>query len=992
MIDLYPVVAATISPDASTRLAAEATLDERETEPGFVAEMVRVMRQGDEAPGALAVSQAAAVYVKNLVRRGWEEWPTEDRELLKASLLEMAAGTARVVRRQVVQALVAVAAHDFPERWPQLLAYVSQALWAGERSKPETPEWNEALGALEVLEALVERYRHEMRSDALFREILTVLHAVQEPLTVFFGRLVQQVKAGAGASVGAMLYAVVEVCYSLVFQDLPEYFEDHLGEWMGGLEALLQWREGAGMAVSAHNGVTNRAVDVDADALDDTEPSTTDRVQARALEVVNVFAEKYEEEFRPYLPAFLSVVWHLLLRCSDRARYDSVATAGIRFLTTVSSGVDHVLLENRVEGGDAGATVLQRICERVVVPNMQLRPCDEELFEDNPSEYVRWDLEGSDAGSRRRAAGELLKALLVHFELPVMQLFAKHVEHLLSLYAADPRRHWKDKDVAVYVVSALSWKSGTKAAGATATSSLIDIEEFFTAHIEPELRAAANTVQAPTHPILAADAVKFVMTFRSQLAVPLLTAAALLLIQLLQAPSTVIHTYAARGLERLLAPEMPTGTPRLSLDASSIATCGEQVLALLQRDQQNEQVMRLLLRLAPSLPLKAVPPTVSVLAQQVARVSDNSRNPLFRHALFETLAALLQRTEVAEVEAMLFAPFETILQQDLSELAPYVFQILAQMLWHRGGGATVAYLQLLPPLLAPPLWSRHGYIPSMVQLLISFLRVAPGILCDAEHLPRVLGVFQKLVSLRAHDQHGCQLLTAVMDACAGTERWQPYATSIVEVLMLRLQQARTPKYSRELVVCLSHWVVRLGAHSLMAAMEPLQPGLLTQVLEQVWVPELAMLTASVDTPVAWWRDAVAGKTVCAALVSLMEARPALWPQLLGIAVACCRAVRQAAGSGAAGVGAVTGSDGDQSEEPSAAVLEYSVEHAELRNVRVPAADPLPQVSDPVPLLLAALGRVCTTPAECEKLVAQGCTAEQARWFSEWLQARGEADR
>jgi exportin-2 (importin alpha re-exporter) len=39
--------------------------------------------------------------------------------------------------------------------------------------------------------------------------------------------------------------------------------------------------------------------------------------------------------------------------------------------------------------------ILEQFCEKIVLPNMALRPFEEELFEDDPLEYLRRDLEGS---------------------------------------------------------------------------------------------------------------------------------------------------------------------------------------------------------------------------------------------------------------------------------------------------------------------------------------------------------------------------------------------------------------------------------------------------------------------------------------------------------------------------------------------------------------------------------------------------------------------
>ena len=53
---------------------------------------------------------------------------------------------------------------------------------------------------------------------------------------------------------------------------------------------------------------------------------------------------------------------------------------------------------------------------------------DEELFEDNPQEYIRRDVEGSDVDTRRRAACDLVKALSRLFEQRITQEFAQYVQ------------------------------------------------------------------------------------------------------------------------------------------------------------------------------------------------------------------------------------------------------------------------------------------------------------------------------------------------------------------------------------------------------------------------------------------------------------------------------------------------------------------------------------------------------------------------------------
>jgi hypothetical protein len=61
---------------------------------------------------------------------------------------------------------------------------------------------------------------------------------------------------------------------------------------------------------------------------------------------------------------------------------DNLAMAAIRFLTTVSKSVHHGLFGE--------PTALQQICESIIVPNLRVRPEDEEVG--GSSLWIRWAL------------------------------------------------------------------------------------------------------------------------------------------------------------------------------------------------------------------------------------------------------------------------------------------------------------------------------------------------------------------------------------------------------------------------------------------------------------------------------------------------------------------------------------------------------------------------------------------------------------------------
>jgi exportin-2 (importin alpha re-exporter) len=77
---------------------------------------------------------------------------------------------------------------------------------------------------------------------------------------------------------------------------------------------------------------------------------------------------------------------------------------------------------------------------------------------------------------------------------------------------------------------------------------LVDVVRFFSEHIVQDLQGASTAV----HPIIQADAIKFLYTFRSQLSKDQLLAVLPLLIPKLESDNFVIHTYAATTIERCL--------------------------------------------------------------------------------------------------------------------------------------------------------------------------------------------------------------------------------------------------------------------------------------------------------------------------------------------------------------------------------------------------------------------------------------------------------
>jgi exportin-2 (importin alpha re-exporter) len=72
----------------------------------------------------------------------------------------------------------------------------------------------------------------------------------------------------------------------------------------------------------------------------------------------------------------------------------------------------------------------------------------------------------------------------------------------------------------------------------------------------------------------------------------------------------------------------------------------------------------------------------------------------------------------------------------------------------------LAYMALFPPLLSPVLWERSGNVPALVRLLQAYLQKAHSAIIQGNHLPAILGVFQKLaaskVTTKSHKWTGAK--------------------------------------------------------------------------------------------------------------------------------------------------------------------------------------------------------------------------------------------
>lgn len=142
------------------------------------------------------------------------------------------------------------------------------------------------------------------------------------------------------------LLLLIKIFHSLNCQDLPEFFEDHMAEFMTFFHKYL---------IFAHASIPS----------DPSEAGVLEKIKTVICEIIDMYASRYESDFKQ-LHQFVEVIWTLLTTTSNEQSNDVLVSKAISFLTSVVKHERHRSIFE-AEG------VMSSICSQIVLPNMTLR-------------------------------------------------------------------------------------------------------------------------------------------------------------------------------------------------------------------------------------------------------------------------------------------------------------------------------------------------------------------------------------------------------------------------------------------------------------------------------------------------------------------------------------------------------------------------------------------------------------------------------------------
>ena len=866
-------IRATFDADGATRKRGEAFLSERQLQPGFMMQLSEVIMQLQDP----VTQHAAAVFFKNTVKKFWN--PEEgnglapsEKEAIKQRIVTMVMQVSAKSGEHLIECVSLISKHDFHEQWQQLLPELTSIL----SNALSGNDFNKVAQVLQVANEVFKKFRYVYKSDPLFICLKYCLDNFQEPVTVVFKAahdVIPRVSQDKDALtvVVKVLRLCARIFFSLNYQDIPEYFEDNIGAWMQTTDNLITMD----FAVLERRG----------QELELEHPTVQAELKAALIENVALYVEKYEEELGDHCKPLTEHIYMLLMSLNRRVSNDQLAIRGMHFLTR--------LVKKQANAHLFHDEALSAILRDVVVPNLVFREHEEQLFDMSPIEFVQREMEGSDAETRRRGAADLVRGMCELYSAKTTQICGEYVMRLLQEYESNPESEWRKKEAALALIQAVAVRKESRR-GVKEVNENLNVMDVFTAHVLPELSAAAPNVR----PLVKAAAIKFAHTFRRQMSAEQLTILARHYVAHMSgAQYAALQTYACISFEKIFTlrhyeqPGMPLVVPPEAL-RGSLAEAANAIFETLNNDDfpQNDHAMKALMRciIAAGDQLQAAYPALMTNMLDILGgiCSGSLTNAKFGHCLFESIAVIIRTvckidaSHIKKFEEMLWPPFQVILNRDIEEVTPYVFQVLAQMCEvYRPGTIEPGnkFWEIFPFLLMPAVWVRRSNFPALTRLLSAIVKRGADHIVAQRQLEPVLGVSQKLLASASSEESAYALLLQVV-IHVNVEALKAYIGEIFNLLLRRMMLNQNNLRSvRRMSYFLGVFVTKFGSGHLIDVLEQVQQGLSANVTQNVWI-------ANAAAHKGW--SAVERKTFVNGLVKMLFESPLLQgnPQIVAYGV------------------------------------------------------------------------------------------------------------
>ncbi|CAM40492.1 putative CAS/CSE/importin domain protein [Leishmania braziliensis MHOM/BR/75/M2904] len=776
-----------------------------------------------------------AISFKNMVKKCWDPTTSEhciqecDKAAVRGTIIEVMLRSSGAVQRNLAEGIALIAQVDFPTAWPDALSLIVKVLTSGN-------DVAQLRAALSTSHSVLRKYRHQ---GELTETLVQELRAIYSLLCPALVRSIESLLSTLGTQ-GTNLTEVyrgitdaVECLRDITSLDLGDEFIERIGSIVSMYNQCLT----TVMAQSALCG---------------GHASAMIEMNSAVIACMTHWLNSFDEDFENFAPQFIEVVIGMLAsHMSSDLSMDDLAVCCLELVSSACRGTTRSHLNTREK--------LQYILQFIILPNLALCEDDLDTYTSDPDEYVKRNMEGSNFHTRRRAAVELVRSLLLYLPEVARPLLAEVTTELLRTAHGD----WRAKDTAIYLafVLVVDGQLVNTQRGVTAQqlSDVIPVAQILEGHVFPEIRCDLSA-QSPG--IVKADCMLVVAAFRYLIApsayeflVPALT-------HHIAVGDAVVMTYAAHTLKCFLSvTEAPAAAAIEAVFTGNTISILEGLCVRIQGEETpNPYLMQYLMSMCFRFPKLVAPFATQVIASlhtPLYRAVRNPSNALYSQCMFEVISkcVALQPGARSELEGILWPTFAHVLHENVVEYVPYVLQVLAQLVrTYQASDAAQRwaetpaenYQALVCPLTQPQMYEIRAHIPAPVCLLCAFVEVYPGYVHRAGMTNPALNVFNILVRLKNYDNEGLNILTSMLLAYPA-DVMDVYMDTVLKVLMDRLGSSSTPKYVRILILFLSVVVVqRQDADYLVTRLNNIESGLFMRVLGNTWLPRMQKITGDVE--------------------------------------------------------------------------------------------------------------------------------------------------
>ncbi|KII62584.1 Exportin-2 [Thelohanellus kitauei] len=548
-----------------------------------------------------------------------------------------------------------------------------------------------------------------------------------------------------------------------------------------------------------------------------------------------MFVRKYTSDFDGYARTYMETVWVLTashLKSDQSDKLTSECLHFIKMAITTSS------IRSLFEQDDNG---LSGLFVNIIIPNLVPGPYDEELFEDDPIEYVRSEMDG-DAESRRQAAADLVSSLAFAYEKKIIPMILQFIEQLVQ--KSRDSDDWKYEDAAIRLIMAVTNKFGAIKFGVAEVSPLLDVNKIYTQLIYPIFSDPKR------NPMLLGSALKYTIIFRKVMNSQMVDATIACYISLMSHANFGVRYFSCIVVsELILPPNHPDANTRLLIIVEHLQTIYSHLMNLIigqtaLSDVPFQCLISLLLK-THSFSKQYIGTIMDNLLSVVVKLGSINSNPASIHSLFSSIClcfrfSFLYTNEMFNVQASKFITLANgLIMKNSCDLADYLLQTLSVIVSHFCPFELVEIKACFTRLIEVPSWEGDpSHFCSTSLLAGAFMESAPDLILGQGYYTFFIDIFERYSRNVRYDSVVFNILKPIVFL-----PWKrakiSFPTRVFDIVFSRLTKLKKPKFISGFVDFIYLFVMAFNSDELVKLVEGIQRLIIFRIVRGLLLPELA---------------------------------------------------------------------------------------------------------------------------------------------------------